>query len=142
MSFPLRLLADSIAVEPLPEGSEVQNGLILPQTTDDSRGFAKHLDCAVLMGRVVACGPGDTTYSGRCGNCGNLKTILPDRCTGLGRCRCGADDWKDTAFGVRPMNVKPGDVVLFPHRCGFDLPHEGTNYIVFHEEQFCLGVVE
>lgn len=142
MDFPFRPLYDQIVVEQLPEGATTHGSLVLPQTTNDTRGFATHLDGALLRGRVVATGPGDLFLQGVCAQCGARRRVLADRAT-LGKCRlCGAGEWRDLDTSRDPMWTKPGDVVIYPHRCGSEIHIEGKVYEMFHEEQFVLGIVE
>lgn len=141
LEFPFTPLYDHIVVEQLPEGATTLGGLVLPQTTQDARGFATHLDGALLRGLVVACGPGDLFLHGICAQCGAGRRVLMDRAT-LGKCGCGAQEWRDLDTSRAPMQTKPGDVVIYPHRCGTQIELEGKPYEVFHEEQFVLGIVE
>jgi co-chaperonin GroES (HSP10) len=117
----LRLLGDVIAVRPMRESEEKSGSLHLPMTTKDARGFARHLDGAVLRGRVVACGPGDA---------------LSDRR------RDGTYRWLNRDHSRRPMKVKVGDLILYPHRGGEIHEVNGEKLLFFHEEQFVLGVIE
>jgi co-chaperonin GroES (HSP10) len=119
-AFPFQPLYDYVLVEPLPEGHTTQGSLYLPQITRDARGFAPHLDCALLRGRVVAVGPGDLT---RKLSDGRHAFLRPG--------------------GARfPMQVTTGNIVVYPHRGGQDVTIEGKRYVLLHEEQSVVAVLE
>lgn len=95
-------------------------------TSDDAHKYPEHMHGKILRGKVLAAGPGDSCkrcHGERGGNC--------NRCDGTGRL---------------PMHVKAGDVILYPHRqcdvTGETITRDGKKYLLIHEEQWAIGVVE
>lgn len=128
----IELMGDQVLVEPIEDAQRERfeamtpSGLLfIPQKAERDKKRE-----VFRRGRVVACGPGDKYGQGKVRNdaCGPYIPAIAFS--------------KEFPGGRFPMSVKPGDVVLYERRAGTDVNLNGTTYVVLHEEQHVVAVIE
>jgi len=141
--------------------------LVKPDAIDDKVGSI-HIPQGILesgekpgdyregfVGTVVAIGPGDDMLILRCQACRRARFSIVRSKFGRTRalyrspspCECGSKEYDIVNQGFAPMETKVGDRVIFPRRPNspggeFSVELEGEKYIMLHEEQMALGVLE
>jgi co-chaperonin GroES (HSP10) len=150
----IRLLHDRILVRDIPDPEKI--GSIIVPTSSEAAGLR--------FGEVIAVGPGDKWIEkglDENGNpkrasvamceCGHHSAIHSEGTWGAGARPClmvdglGEDfdycQCKD--FNPRlPMDVKPGDIVIFDRRRECEVYIEGDRYALIHQEQSVLAVLD
>lgn len=121
---PLRLLADQVLIEPLRkferfEEKSASGLLYLPSNPERDKSVE-----FLWWGRVVLVGPGDKYRYPR-----QFKTTEERE----RRCYARKDG------GRFPMELQPGDVVLFERRPWGNWAYEGREFTIVHEEQHVSG---
>lgn len=101
--------------------------------------LAAHLYCETcqeLRKRIVKTGEGTHAQSigGKCDQCGDALSIFP---------RWGTGPEAEIVSTERmPMNVRVGDIVVFPRVPNNELRINGEDFCFLHEEQHVLAVIE
>lgn len=126
----LRPLYDFVLVKRLPdeESAVTAGGIVLPESarSADRPGLRR--------GLVVLIGAGDAVFCERCWTRGSytsgpLGVVTCEDCRGAGKKR-------------HPMNVEPGDVVVYQRAPANDIRLNGEEYVFLHEQQHVLAVLE
>lgn len=138
-SIPFAPLHDQILVKWEPETERVLS-IWLPETA--RRPGALGSDRFVRIGRVIKVGPGD-----KCPKCGGdgVRFVQCDPLTP--ECQpgkpCGFEDCSRCGgTGLLPMNVKPGDRIVYDHPSNRERRFNGVDYVILHEEQHVMAVIE
>lgn len=153
-----RLLGDQVLVEPQenPERFDNFNGVLyLPQKPERGKGEFFH------SGRVVSCGPGDKIREGKVRPDGSRAVYAaPEQecadCKGIGATEaksprflfapiyvdCPACHGTAKVPGRWPIHVKPGDLVLYERRPWAEVELDRKRYVILHEEQHIVAVIE
>lgn len=138
-------MGDFLLVKPLE--THITDLLWLPNTV--KRGAQQ-----LRRGRVIAAGPGDKLVTVRCTECGTerefvalLEWLHSDHLRGPVRtkhcrlCGCRQFDLVDTDKRV-PMEVQPGDEILYWRAPANDVRIAGAEYVFLREGQHVVGVIE
>lgn len=131
MSTNLKPLHDRVIVRRIEEGELIRGGIIIPETAKDKP----------QEGEVLAVGDGKATGVG-CSICGRnvfapdcphvpglTYTVLPPE---------GGESITDVARVVKitqPLDVKPGDRVLFGKYSGAEITLDGDTLLILREEE-------
>lgn len=129
---PFQPIHDRLLVKWEPESARVLS-IWLPETA--RRPGALGSDRFLRIGRVVSVGPGDP-----CLKCAKVRTELAERGVDLTtlmlpNCVCGGTE-------RIPMNVAVGDRIVYDHPSSAEVTIEGEQYVILHEEQHVLAVIE
>lgn len=161
----IQLMGDFVLVKP-DAPLAMQGTIEIPDSA-----IAAQKEYGLQRGKVVACGPGDRVIWFVCADCGmDYTSTLDPRPEGDPNCgavrviyavascpRCGSssrsallDSWCGFHGVVhhgnercnRPMHVKPGDTVIFPRVPANRVMIRGEEFVMLHEEQHVLAVIE
>lgn len=153
----IRPIGDFILVRPFPREHGTGSLIIDPDTqmTKDGRWRTKNRLKGNQMGEVVAIGGGDKMTAMFC-KCEAVQSIENGppvemkvtewRFSFAGSLKCDVCGEEMIAVpGVQkraPMNVQPGDIVIYPQVPANEVSINGERLIFLHEEQHVLAVVE
>jgi co-chaperonin GroES (HSP10) len=128
---PFQPVHDRLLVEWEPESARVLS-IWLPETA--RRPGALGTDRFLRIGRVVEAGPGDP-----CQRCSAKGHVVVEEIEGL-----PVTEECPVCHGAArvPMNVKVGDRVLYDHPSDKEVTIEGKQYVILHEQQHVLAVIE
>ncbi len=152
----LRPLGDLVLVRPLKLEAETHSGrLVIPES-------ARMPERGLRRGMVVACGPGDRAIGFMCADCrkfytstitmeGDLQSSASKVSWHVADCPyCSSSNREILHTGIdghryeerRPMHVKPGDTVIYPRVPANGLRLGDEDFVLLHEEQHVLAVIE
>lgn len=137
-------LYDFVLVKPFPK----DDGLIINPGVHMTGDFRWRSDRprGNRFGAVVAVGKGDRMVGLKCEQCDELATRIDTAKFRI--CRsCGGDlkysaECEALSEMRAPMHVVPGDVVVFPRVPANEILINQEEYVMLHEEQHILAVVD
>lgn len=153
----IRPIGDFVLVRPFPREHGTGSLIIDPgtQMTKDGRWRTKNRLRGNQMGEVIAVGKGDRMFGYICCFCSFIRNAPTRdfRIAGARTPKCSichepmylamADRVAGIPLSKRaPMNVQPGDIVIYPQVPANEVSINGERLIFLHEEQHVLAVVE
>ena len=146
-------LEDQILV--LPDEAPAMRGILhIPENARIERN-ERGYEAYYRTGVVIKVGPGDRAIEFYCADCHELYNSTVPRYRHIASCpNCGSPRramiprvFQDGVCETRrPMELKPGDHILYLVRPGSEVMFEGKEYMILHEDaetgQHVLGILE